>query len=250
MFNLDLAWGEVNKYLNLEIYGKKIVCPYFTNNIGKAFMDAMQEGGVDLEVSGEVMKHFNAHKYALAWWRGKGNPEEIATATMEIAKLERVNLEKASGGMIREFMLQHGLGVDCSGMVYNILSYAGINLDKILDFKNPERKGKFRAAAFTFAGRASQIIDFREVKSGDLILIINKSGHYSHVALILEKQGWQIVQSTAMRYSMGVFVDKLDISGKQPVFEFESELGTDWLVLWQEGRLEFRRLCCNFTQDY
>jgi len=234
MFDQELAWEQVNKYLNLEIGGKKIVCPYFTNHIGKAFLDALHDGGVELETARRVIKNFNERKYPLAWWRGKGTPEQIVEATQEIAKLENVNLEKASAQVVREFMLHQALGVDCSGFVYNVLSFAGINFELEV----------FKAGASTFAGKSSNIIPFANATSGDLVLIKNKDDIYTHVALILsdENNNLKIIQSTSMSYPIGIFVDNLDIHNEVPQFSFVSELGTDWETLWSEGRLEFRRL--------
>lgn len=231
MFNPDLAWEEVNKYLNLDIYGKKIVCPYFTNHIGKAFMDSMRDGGLTLEIARNVIKNFNDRKYPLAWWRGKGTPEQIVEATIKIAEIEKVNLTNASAEAIREFMLLHGLGVDCSGMVYNVLSTAGLSFDLLVN----------KASAATFEP-ISKLIDFKEVASGDIILIKNKELKYSHVALVLMNSGLRIVQSTSMTPPAGIFVNDLKTLGKEPVFGFKSEIGTDWGELWQENRLEFRRL--------
>ena len=228
------AWEEVNKYLNLEIEGKRIVCPYFTNHIGKAFLDAMHDGGLDPETTGRIIKLYNERKYPLGWWRGKGTPEQIIEATLDIAKMEKTDLTKGGAEAIREFMMLHGMGIDCSGFVYNVLSFAGVKFE--LDV--------FKAGAFSFAEKISQIIDYKEVKSGDLILIKNKEGEYTHVVLVLadENNKLKIVQSTSTKYPMGVFVDDLDILADKPRFGFVPELGTDWNVLWDEGRLEFRRL--------
>jgi hypothetical protein len=232
MFNQDLAWQEVEKYLNLDIFGKKIVCPYFTNHIGLTFMEAMRDGGLDLDTARKVIKNFNERNYNLGWWRGKGSPEQIADATIKIAEREKLDLSKGSVEIIREFMLEHGLGVDCSGFVYNVLSFAGVKIEKEV----------FKASAHTFGDGVSQIIDFKQAKSGDIILIKNKEFKYTHIALILEKNGLKIVQSTAMKHPVGIFVNELDIAQEVPKFGFETELGTDWELLWQEQRLEFRRL--------
>jgi hypothetical protein len=221
------AWERVDRYLNLQIGGKKIVCPYFTNHAGFYFIQAMREAGLDLETGMKVMKVYNSNRLPYGWFRGKGTPEQIEEAAVEIAGMEEINLDKATAAGIVEFLRVYGLGVDCSGFVYNVLTGAGIKFELEV----------FKAGAFTFAGKASEQITDNELQSTDLILIKKISGEYSHVALVLEKEGelW-ICQSTSTASPAGVVVSKYAEG-------FRSEMGTDWEELRRSGRLELRRLC-------
>lgn len=246
---VKLARGVVDKYFGLDFFGKRIVCPYYTNHVGKVFMDAMWDGGLEVNKARQVMSNFNGQKYPYGWWRGKGSPEQIVKAVLDIAALEGADLSRGSVESIREFMLMHGLGVDCSGFVYNVLTRSGLDLDAVLDFKDADKRGVFKAGAFTFAGKASELVGFSALSDLDLILIKNRQGKYSHVALILKNgKELEVYQSTSTIYPAGVRVDKLYIEKSGPRFEFKPELGTDWGKLWQEGRLEFRRL--RLTPNY
>lgn len=239
----DLVKIEIAKYFALVLGENRIVCPYYTNHVGKIFMDAMWDGGLEEDKMRGVMSNFNGQKYPYGWWRGKGKPDQIVKAAYDIAFLEGLNLGRSHPDAIREFMLMHGLGIDCSGFVYNILTAADINLDEILHFEDPEKRGVFKAGAFTFAGKASELVEVSALSDLDLILIKNWQGKYSHVALILKNgKELEIYQSTSTIYPAGVRVDKLSIDKSGPRFEFKPELGTDWGELWLEKRLEFRRL--------
>lgn len=213
--------------MNLEIGGKKIACPYFTNHVGMSFIKAMKMAGIEEAVRRKIMTVYNSNQLPYGWFRGKGTPEQIEAAAAGIAGMEEIDLEKATTAGIREFMGVYGLGVDCSGFVYNILTGAGVKLEREV----------FKAGAFTFAGKASTQITVEELQSTDLILIKKANGEYSHVALVLEKGGelW-ICQSTSTASPAGVTVSKYAVG-------FRPDLGTDWEDLKRSGRLELRRLC-------
>ena len=211
------AWEAVDRYLNLEVAGKKICCPYFTNHAGMCFIKAMKMAGIEEAERRKIMTVYNSNQLPYGWFRGKGTPEQIEEATAGIAEMEEVDLEKATAAGIGEFMRVYGLGVDCSGFVYNVLTSAGIKFEREV----------FKAGAFTFAGQASRQITDQEVQSTDLILVKKINGEYSHVAIVLEKERelW-ICQSTSTISPAGVVVSKF----------------TEWKTLIEGGRLELRRL--------
>jgi len=213
----ELAWKVVDRYLNLEVAGKKICCPYFTNHAGMCFIKAMKMAGIEEAERRKIMTAYNSNQLPYGWFRGKGTPEQIEEATTGIAKMEEVDLDKATAAGIGEFMRVYGLGVDCSGFVYNVLTGAGIKFEREV----------FKAGAFTFAGKVSRQITDQEVQSTDLILVKKINGEYSHVALVLEKGGelW-ICQSTSRVSPAGVVVSKF----------------TDRETMFEGGRLELRRL--------
>lgn len=90
------AQEVINGYLNLSIGGKNVRCPYFNNR------RAGTRAGLRVLI-------------------GKGNPEEI----LEEAKLfmirEKVSADHMSKEQISEYLISHGLGVDCSAFAYYIL---------------------------------------------------------------------------------------------------------------------------------
>jgi hypothetical protein len=85
----------VNRYMNLEINGKIIQTPYYRN-----------------------VKRVRAGLRVLV---GKGTPQEIEEETLIYAKLRKVDLNALDPKGVREFMLQEGIGVDCSGLVSQLL---------------------------------------------------------------------------------------------------------------------------------
>lgn len=85
----------VDKYFNLQINGKKIPAPYFRN-----------------------VKRVRAGLRVLV---GKGTPEEIEEETLIYAKLRKKEINDLTAQEIREFMLEEGIGIDCSGFVSHLV---------------------------------------------------------------------------------------------------------------------------------
>lgn len=76
----------IDNYLNIRISSWRVRCPYFINVKRRRFLRPV--------------------------WVGKGSPDEIERAANEISNLYEVE----------DFIKLSGLGVDCSGLVSNVLN--------------------------------------------------------------------------------------------------------------------------------
>ncbi|OGC99306.1 hypothetical protein A3B58_00520 [Candidatus Amesbacteria bacterium RIFCSPLOWO2_01_FULL_48_50] len=240
----QLAWKRVDEYVRLWIGDLEVVMPYFTNDVGREFGKIMREVEVPAKLIKEVFRVYNMNGVPFGWYRGKGTPEQIKQAVAEIAKIHGVELESFTPLGLVEFMKMVGLGVDCSGFAYQVLGSAvgEENLKQVLDWESEEQE-VYKAGVFTFAGRASEAISWEELQPLDLILLKKKDlVTYSHVALVLERQGWWVVQSTSTAVPMGVTVDRLKPTSRGPVFDFKPSRGESWEELWKQDRMELRRL--------
>lgn len=86
----------IEDYAALDLGGKKIVCPYY----------------------------INAHKSKdLRAMVGKGTPEEIIMEAQIWEKLKGANFKRMSEKEITDFLIERGLGIDCSGFVMHVLNY-------------------------------------------------------------------------------------------------------------------------------
>lgn len=85
----------IDSYLKMPIGNKIITCPYYTN--------------------------LKKERAALRVLLGKGSAQEIINETKFIAQKEDVDLGKFSAEEIYRFMVEHNLGIDCSGLVVYIL---------------------------------------------------------------------------------------------------------------------------------
>jgi hypothetical protein len=237
--------NEINNYLNLDIYDKKFPCPYYINFIEFEFNKLMQEAGIKEEDIEKVHEKYKNGKALYGWYRGKGTAKEIENAVIQLAELREFDLKGASKEAIIEFMKILGLGIDCSGYVFNILKGA-ISDKEFLNSLNwvDEKMTVSRAGVNIFCEHASKEIELKEIQPLDIIIIKSKfNGENSHMGLLIKKEdGLYLTQSSLSTIPTGVRVDKFDIADGKPKFGFEYELGTTIDEFYNQGLIEFRRL--------
>lgn len=165
----------INEYMNLSLGGKKVVCPYYMNVV-------RERAGLSALV-------------------GKGDPSDIEKEVKVWAKLKDFNLEQATTEQIREFMISHHIGIDCSGFVVNIFNYwfktSGKRpLVRYLKFKNNGLMSRFKrlirpvenigANTLTSLDNTNAITNFDEVLPGDFIRAKGKVKNSHHIMLVVE----------------------------------------------------------------
>ena len=92
----------LDQYLHLSIAGKKVRCPYWRNKIKKGIWGP---------------------------FGGKGKPEQIVQATLDVAKIQKVNLKKLSRKKIEDFMKKNRIPT----ADFNVFNYS---VDAINHLKN------------------------------------------------------------------------------------------------------------------
>lgn len=239
----------VERYQNLSVCDKTVSTPYYINNIEQYFIDLMKKEGISDEKIHAVHKAYKNNKVPYGWTRGKGTPEELEQATTTISEKVGFSLSDATEDGVIEFMKLFGLGVDCAGLVYHMLSFAFQKNGKFDEFENslawgdPEKRGASRAGAFVFAKTASNVVEPSELQPLDFILIKGWTKEYVHIAIVLEKnKEFFVVQSSIASIPTGVNVTKLFINDGKPQFEYKPTIGKEWENLYREGTVEFRRL--------
>lgn len=90
------ARAVIDAYLTLAV-GTKPSCPYYNNRRFK------NRGGLRVMI-------------------GKGSPAEIVEEVAIMAKLARIDINSLATDKLKEFLVESGLGVDCSGFAYHVLN--------------------------------------------------------------------------------------------------------------------------------
>jgi len=170
------ALDLIEHYKNLHIADKKIQCPYFNNKRSKV-------------------------RAALRVTVGKGSVCEIEEEATIIALREKFDLETATEEHIKQFLVKHSVGIDCSGFVYYVLSTdlesrGKRPLKSYLSYplvKNPIRKlvATMRPAENTGVttlahDKNSTVVLLKDVQPGDMITMIagSKVGNPNHVLMV------------------------------------------------------------------
>lgn len=131
---------------------------------------------------------------------GKGNAKEIALKTIEYANKENIKLIELTPKQIYSFQKKHKLGIDCSGLVCQLLNF-------YFDTKLDVRK---TSADMLTSSLLSQQIDIKDLKTGDLIR--QKDG--KHVLFVIEKIGDKVIYVDSSRDGRGVRYGEFDITDK------------------------------------
>ncbi len=169
------ALEVIEGYSSLDFRDRKVACPYFNNRRAKV------RGALGVVV-------------------GKGRAEEIIEEAKLMAMRERVELDKLSSEEIREFLVDHNLGIDCSGFVYYILdAEVKAKTDKSLkNFLKPVKGGflsriifKFRVVRNTNVllladDKNSKKVDLKNVEPGDFVVMMRygKEKNKYHILII------------------------------------------------------------------
>jgi hypothetical protein len=150
------------QYIHLPLGGKKIRCPYW--------MDKNKKG---------IVGPFG----------GKGTPEQIVEATLMAAKKKGINLSVLSPSQIKAFMKKSRIGIDCSGLVFNLLD--ALDREKNgngLADDIPGARGKLLVRAsvkmLTDNKVALSVKKASEIQVGDMIRM-NGRRYVKHVAVIV-----------------------------------------------------------------
>lgn len=135
---------------------------------------------------------------------GKGNWKDIQKETQRLAKQEKIDLKKLTSKQIYNFQKKHKIGIDCSGLVSQLLNFYGQSLGKKVDL-NPRRTS---ANMLTSSPLSKKIDDVNSIQTGDMVR--QKNGH--HVLFIIEKTGKIISYIDSSFWGRGVKYGNFDIS--------------------------------------
>jgi hypothetical protein len=172
----DAAQQMINDYLHLPFPSKDVFCPYFINKKNKL-------------------------RGALRALTGKGTPEDIVAEAQICALKEKMNIFELSSLDIRKFLVDHNLGVDCSGLVYHIIdaelqARKKTSLGRTLHFPTATNLLKKiiialrpteNANVYTFADNKNSLpVPLSDIKTGDLIILrdTGPSHNQQHIVLI------------------------------------------------------------------
>lgn len=211
------ATKTIESYLNLPL-GTGVTTPYFNNRRTK----------------------IRAGLRALI---GKGSPEEIVDEAHIIALRKKIDVNSMTKEDLSRFLVDHHIGIDCSGLAYHILDAecrekTGAPLRKYLRFSLsplrrlvlPLRTAEQVSVTVLSENENSYPVSQKEARPGDIIVLL--SDDYNHVLVVenVEHKNnitiLHYVHSFAWRdegrYGHGVRRGTLKISD-------ENLLGGEWL---------------------
>ena len=177
----------MDQYLDLPIPGVSIKCPYYNN------------------------KRLSVRN-GLRVLIGKGSPGEIAEEVTLCALKEKVELAMLSMDTKSQFLIDHNIGIDCSGLVYHVLDAEAKargkgSLGSFLKFPFSRgllaRMGRFLRRRYaentdvkTFAHEDnSHPVKWSDIRAGDILIKTytgGGDGERNHILLVTKTDGNQV----------------------------------------------------------
>jgi hypothetical protein len=178
----------------------------------------------------EQLKEEIQHYIGIPYWRnklkegkiiiegfsgGKGTCQQIAVETIRLAKEQNIDLLKFTDKQIYNFQKKNKIGIDCSGLSYNLLDKYSEILGKSSIYYHvigtESKKGVRRVSSdlLTSPINSIKINNIKDVKTGDLIRF-NQGKHVMFVVEIKENQIF-FVHSSEFTKTKGVHYGTVDI---------------------------------------
>lgn len=178
MLNKLTAAAEkvIHNYEHLPIADHDVACPYFNNRRSKL------RGSLRVLI-------------------GKGTPNDIAEEALLISLRNKNDLKKMTDETLREFLVYHKLGVDCSAFYYHVMDAEFKTrklggLKKYIKFpyiKNPLRllltklRNVEHAGVRTFSHeKNSHEVKLKNIQPGDMIVMLETgtNHNFNHILLV------------------------------------------------------------------
>ena len=245
----DEALVAARRYMCLRYKSVRVRTPYHSNIQFLQLRSLLSATSADTSLEKKLTRAIKGERTDFGWLLGKGTPHQLEERLGKLIVRSGLGDQLPSAYGLSELMKFYGLGVDCSGFVYNVLahSFERANLSKQLVESLAwvdDRHDVFHAGSSAFANGASSQICPSRLQPLDIVVIRGEL-EISHVALILKDQcGFVIAQSSLVTCPVGVTIRRLDFTNGMPDFPRRNAIGTPWNNLIELGRLEFRRLNC------
>ncbi len=177
-------------YLEMDIMGKIINCPYWSNKIK------------------------NNQVLLRGFLNGKGNPEKIKEKLIERIKKSNIASEMLSIKFINKFAKRERIGIDCSGLAYRLLDklvklhYRNCSFSS-LDNIFKQGINKVNADLLCQFPYSIKIEHLKDIQIGDLIRMMG-GGHVA-VIVSIEKDQIAYIHSSHLSEIQGVHLSKIII---------------------------------------
>jgi hypothetical protein len=142
---------------------------------------------------------------------GKGTSKEIALKTIEYANDQKIKIMDLSPIEIYRFQKKHRLGIDCSGLAYNLLKFMNPSIDQeVINSSKQTGVTHISANDLTNLTNATPVTNYSDIQPGDLIRIDNGK----HVIFIIERISDVIscVHSSQKTKTTGVHFARVEIT--------------------------------------
>lgn len=182
----------VTQYQNIPFEGKTISTPYFINSVEQIYKNIFIQVGVDANLVDSAIKLIREDKTPLGSRAGKASPQEIESSLLKLQNYlltKNIDLSTKSTSIVREFMKEFHIGVDCSGLVYNTFLLATseteqtIFKDSLLWHNTGNRIAMQASCSIFNSPKLTDVADLKGLLPMDVLIFQNNS----HMGMVLMK---------------------------------------------------------------
>lgn len=187
------AMSVIDGYLKFRVGNATCSIPYFNNKTTRA-------------------------RAALAVHIGKGNPTELQDELMTLTKRDGIDISSLTDKTLKELLISHNLGIDCSGFAYHVLNAESVkntarSLNKKLFFtggilnklRSRIRPVENSSVAIFADNHNSMTISLSDVRPGDFISITDApEGNMRDHILIIHAVDYTDSIPTIIHYSHSI----------------------------------------------
>jgi hypothetical protein len=209
---VDKLKFAVKAYEQLYFGHVALRAPYFINYPGLAYESTLKDKFDEQDM--KKVQELRRGQHFTPWaYQGKATPGELIEATTRAAGALRQPLAELNADGIEMVMQLFGIGVDCSGFVFNVLTAALEAHDKADFLQGLEGRGAFRANVKRFAAEENSLrLDF----SGPEVLLpgdfIVDAASHTHILLIVDIQGSELTIAHSAMYTLPRGVNTFNVS--------------------------------------
>ncbi len=243
--NIDIVKGNsialqvTTKYQNIPFRDTTLKVPYFINTAEQVYKQVMREAGIETDLIKKAIQLIKDGKTPLGSTGGKGSPEQItADLARLVVELDRLSYSPTDPEIMRKWMVEMHVGLDCSGYIYNILTEIEkeqkTEILKLMAWADPETMKPSHAGAFIFdSEQLGEVTNYADLMPLDLLV----TKDHTHIGILVELDSTLQLADCSMARD-GITVSKIHMRGKKVLVD-----GYDrWTNYLRDGDVVVRRL--------
>ncbi len=239
---------SVTSFQNIQAFGTAANTPYYINNIEYYINELLQKAQVTQDKITQINNDYQNRGVLYGWYLGKGNPQQITESVIKMTQQIGFDSTGMTSYGLASLLNFFGLGVDCSGFVYQVMLHAFTEIDKREEFINslnwtdPTQKGPNYAGVSVFTGSASTEIAPHDARAMDIV-VLGTDGDFDHIGMFVEEDGQlMLAQSNINTEPTGPGLTQVDKTTTGLDFKLQQTFGESWNSLLNQELLQVRRL--------
>lgn len=248
-----LVLDLVDQYQNLETMGLKTTTPYFINSVEQIYKRLLSNVGIDGEVINNALAPIRRGETMLGAFGGKGSPSDLESDIERLFKSEYPEKtdfsDFVSQDFIHDYLKTYHIGLDCSGLIYNITLELERNLNlflqELLAWSDRDSKRPSHAGTFIFdSPKLKTIFQVSDLQPLDLLITSTND----HIGIVVSKDDGLCLLDSSM--GKNIAFSKLIITESAHASSVEVKDYDYWTKQFSDISVTIKRFPCFDGLDF